>query len=413
MEQKTVWIINHYAQTPTQGGLSRHYYFAKSLIARGYKVRIFTASTVHNTTVNMIDSDYKPLFKEIEVDGLTYTYVKTDNYTGNGLSRMKNMLGFAWDIGKIWKAYGKENPDVIYTSSPDIFTAWSSGRLARKHKIPIIVEIRDLWPLSVVEYMNLSNKNPSIVYLYAREKKIYKSANALIFTMEGGKDYIRDKKWDKDIDLSKVFNINNGIDGALICSEDAETNMTTDGVFRVVFAGSIRKANDVGRLVDAAKYLKGTNVELHIYGDGNEKAALEKRKADEGIENVKFFARVPRSEIADICRNAQLNVINVKKTNVGKYGVSWNKLFDYMAAGRPLLSTLKVNYDLIENNNCGISLDDQSPENIAKAILSIAALPQAEYDAMCRNARKTAEKYDFEKLTDKLEEVIEFACRKP
>ena len=87
-----VWIINHYAIPPSMGGLVRHYYFSKFLRQMGHTVRIFTASEIHNTNINMIrDSS---LYKEQEMDGVPYTYLKTRDYSGNGLSRIYNMLEF-------------------------------------------------------------------------------------------------------------------------------------------------------------------------------------------------------------------------------------------------------------------------------------------------------------------------------
>ena len=87
-----VWIINHYAIPPSMGGLVRHYYFSKFLRQMGHTVRIFTASEIHNTNINMIrDSS---LYKEQEMDGVPYTFLKTRDYSGNGLSRIYNMLEF-------------------------------------------------------------------------------------------------------------------------------------------------------------------------------------------------------------------------------------------------------------------------------------------------------------------------------
>ena len=87
-----VWIINHYAIPPSMGGLVRHYYFSKFLRERGHQVRIFTASEIHNTDINMIRDG--ALYREETMDGVPYTFLKTRDYSGNGLSRIINMLEF-------------------------------------------------------------------------------------------------------------------------------------------------------------------------------------------------------------------------------------------------------------------------------------------------------------------------------
>lgn len=413
MNKKTVWIINHYALAPSQGGLCRHYYFARELIARGYSVRIFTSSVIHNTDVNMCGKD-DGLFKEVEVDGLVYTYIKSGGYKGNGLKRIKNMLSFAGNVKKIWKRYKSENPDVIYTSSPDLFTAWSAQKLARKHKIPTVTEIRDLWPLSIVEYKGFSNSNPAIKVLYGMEKKLYKRTDALVFTMPGGAEYVKDRGLEKVVPKEKIFNVNNGVD--LKEQEYQRVNCVLDdadlqdNAFKVIYAGSVRTANSVDLLIKATALLKDRqDIKFLIYGDGGDKAELEKYCAENGLDKVVFKGRVDKKYIPYICSRANVNFISVKQTGVSRYGVSWNKLFDYMAAGKPIISNVKVNYDLIEEYGCGISLEEQTPEAIAAGILQIYGLSEAEYKGMCEGAERGVRNFDFSLLTDKLEEVLDYA----
>lgn len=414
---KVVWIINHYALTPEQGGLCRHYYFAKELISRGYIVRIFSSSAIHNTSINMIDNKEKCFFKDLEYKGVTYTYLKSSGYKGNGFARIKNMLGFAYSIKKIWKEYSWENPEIIYTSSPDIFTAWKAEKFAKKYKLPCIVEVRDLWPLSIVEYKGISEKSPIIKVLYRLEKKIYQRADALIFTMPGGKDYIFDKKWQNKVSVEKIFNVNNGIDVRAQAKQRNEYILDdidlNDNSFKVIYAGSIRLVNSLDMLIKAAKELKDIKVfKFLIYGHGNEKDNLEKYCVENELTNVYFKGKVDKKFIPYICANARINFISVKQTNVSKYGVSWNKLFDYMNAGKPILSTVKPNYDLIERYNCGISLSEQSGEAIADAVLKIYNLPDEEYAAMCENAKNAAKDFDYSILTEKLIEVIDYAVKR-
>ena len=135
----------------------------------------------------------KSLYKEEIVDGIEYTFVKSRDYRGNGLQRILNMVELPFQMWKTMKLFfKKEKPDVIYTSSPDLFVAFFALVFGRKKKIPVVVEVRDLWPESIVEYNGMSRKNPIIQILYQLEKWIYKKADRLIFTMPGGKEYIKD-----------------------------------------------------------------------------------------------------------------------------------------------------------------------------------------------------------------------------
>ena len=281
-------------------------------------------------------------------------------------------------------------------------------------KIPCVVEIRDLWPLSIVEYKNISPKNPAIVALYMLEKKLYKRADALVFTMPGGKDYIKDKKWERVVLPNKIFNINNGIDLTeqekdIKNYDYADADLDDKEKFKVVYTGSIREVYNLSDLLDCAKILKDEGIKFILFGDGPQRAELEKRVKDEHISNVVFKGFVGKKYIPSICSKADVNFSNVKQTGVSKYGVSWNKLFDYMNSGKPLISNIKVNYDFIEKYHCGISCEKQDAQNVANAILQIKKLSQDDYNTMCHNAKEGAKDFDFKLLSEKFEEAINYA----
>lgn len=410
-----IWIVNHYAIPPSMGGLVRHYYFSKYLQKKGHTVKIFTSSKIHNTDINMIKD--RSLYREEMEDGVEYTFVRSRDYKGNGMDRVINMMDLPF---KTWKAmklfYKKQKPDVIYTSSPDLFVAFFALRFGRKYKIPVVVEVRDLWPESIVEYNKISRKNPIIQILYQLEKWIYKKADQLIFTMEGGKEYIRDKGWDKAVDLKKVNHVNNGVD-----LEEFEENykkyqindsdLMNDSTFKVVYVGSIRQVNNLGTLVDAAKYLKDDkSIQILIYGDGTEKKKLEEECKINGL-NVKFKGRVEKKYIPFILSHSDLNVINVRAAALNKYGCSWNKLFEYMASGKPILCNLQVNYDLIQKNHLGVSKCFVNGKEYAEEILRFKNLLPEKYDFYCENLYRTAKEYNYVALTEKLENILTEATR--
>ncbi|MEG1448054.1 MAG: glycosyltransferase family 4 protein, partial [Oscillospiraceae bacterium] len=296
-KKKNIWIVNHYAIPPNLGGLSRHYYFSKFLSkTEKYNVSIFSSSKIHNTDINKITDG--SFYKQETIMDVPYTFIKTSDYNSNGFSRIKNMLEFPFRVQRLPKHF--EKPDVIYTSSPTPFTAFSAIILAKRLKVPVIVEVRDLWPESVVAYNGMSKKNPIIMVLYALEKWIYKKATKLVFTMEGGKDYIKEKNWEKKIDLTKVENVNNGVDLEQFLKDKDEfdykdIDLDNDDIFKITYAGSIRKVNNLGAVLEIAKEIKsrGLNkVRFLIFGDGNEKDELIQKCKDENIDNVVFKGKV-------------------------------------------------------------------------------------------------------------------------
>ncbi|SUY45808.1 WblI protein [Clostridium putrefaciens] len=408
---KNVWIINHYSMPPQYETRVRNNIMAKYLIKKGYKVKIFAASTIHNTDINLIN-DKKKLYIQKTYDELDFVHIKTSNYSGNGISRIINMLQFPLRLLKVSKRIG-EKPDVVICDLEAIF-AWSPYLVAKKFKSKFILEVRDLWPESIVVYKNMSKCNPIIRILYKIEKWIYKRSDKLIFSMEGGKDYIINKGWDKDIDMSKIHYINNGVDLEQF-NYNKKNHITKDvhldneDTFKVVYAGSIRQANNVKKIVDVADTIKkngNTNIRFLIYGDGSDKEVLEKYCMENDIDNIVFKGQLEKDKIPYILSKCDLNIMHFSQSSLKKYGSSMNKMFDYLASGKPSISDCEFGYDIFNKYQGGISLDNANSEVLAENIIKFYNMSKEEYNTYCDNALKAAEDFDFKILTDKLEKVI-------
>lgn len=406
-----IWLINHYAVPPKYYPLARQTYFAKQLMAMGHEVTIFAASTVHNSDKNLITDGQR--WREETVDGVHYVYIKCVDYQGNGLKRVYNMCEFAWKLPGVCKKFTR--PDAIVATSMPPTSCAVGVHLSRKYGCKGVAEIADLWPESIVVYGIAGPKNPAVVLLRMLEKWIYKKADDVVFTMEGAYDYIAEQGWENQIPRSKVHYINNGVDLELF-DKNKETHRIDDPDledtehFKVVYAGSIRKANGLDQLVDCAVKLKDqTSIKFLIYGKGDDLDTLRKRCEDEGITNLIFKGAVAKDSIPYILSRSDLNVLNYNPDTVAvyKYGSSQNKLFEYMASAKPILCNVEIGYSLIDRYNCGICENLPTGELYADAVMRMYRLSDEEYRRMCENARKVAEEYGFKALTDKLLGVIQ------
>lgn len=404
-----IWLINHYAVPPKYYPLARTTFFAKYLGEYGHKVTIFCASAVHNSSINLIESGEK--FKTETVDGIDYVYVKTSQYSGNGLGRIKNMFQFARRLKKICGKF--EVPDYIIASTATPLAAMQGIRLSKRYKCKNIVEVSDLWPESFIDYGILKRNSMIAKVLYRYEKKLYKKADKLIFTMEGGKNYITDKKWQHKIDINKVYHINNGVDlsGYNAYKEEyiLEDKDLDSPQFKVVYCGSIRLVNNLMLLVKAAEQLKDNDsIKFIVYGEGGDRIPLQEYCKQNELNNIVFKGHVEKKYVPYLLSKADCNIIIVRQSDVVlKYGCSLNKLFDYFASGKPIISNLKANFDLIQKYDCGITTDSQEAELLATAILQLYDLPIDKRCQMGENAKAAAEDYDFKVLTKKLLEIME------
>lgn len=392
----------------------RHHCFAKYLSDAGYDATIFCASTVHN-------SDVKTLIDEAEVysegvsGGVKYVFVRTREYGNSSFKRVLNMFDYYKGLKRAINAF--EKPDVIIGSSVHPLACVSAIRLSRKLNCKNIVEIRDLWPEAIVSFGSMSKKNPIVTCLYMLEKWIYAHSDSLIFTMEGGVQYIKDKKWDTQhggpISLKKVHTINNGIDLDLFDRNRTENEFrheTLDNTakMKVVYTGSIRKLNNVKFIVEAAECLKMEHdIVFLLFGEGPYLSELKEYCNYNNLKNVSFCGHVEKRFIPSILSKADVTLMSYQVASVWKYGGSQNKLFDYFAAGKPVCSNLDNPYSLIERYGCGIERAFSTPRELADAILRLLQNPK-ERHALGVSARKAAIAYDFRtSLTPQLISIIE------
>ena len=403
-----IWLINHYAVPIQYYPLARTTNFAKYLMRMGHEVTIFAASAVHNSTINLIEDG--SLFREEYVDDIHYVYVRCRSYTGNGIGRIGNMFEFAWRLERICAKFPR--PDAVLASSATPLACKEGLKIAKKYGVKAVAEITDLWPESFVSYGLISRYDPILIPMYRYEKKMYEYADEIIFSMEGAYDYIKDRGWARDISASKVHYINNGVDLETFdynrehyAVEDED--LQNGEFFKVVYVGSIRLVNNIGKLIDVAKCITNSKVKFLLWGKGNELEMLQQRVIDEKIENVVFKGYVDKKYVPYIASRADLNIVSFFPASVDeKYGISPNKMFDYMAAGKPILTVFPCKYDPAVQIGAGESVQVPSVENIAAAVVRFAEMDGEIYAQYCQNARKGATQYDFKRLTENLLEIM-------
>ena len=411
-----IWIINYYAGTPATAGNPRYLKLAKHFMEAGHEVITFNAGR----TAKINDSEFKGgNFIERQYNDYRFVHVRVPDFVGNGVKRMYSIWKFAQNIFKGHKKF--ERPDVILQNIHPPFD-YPIVRLAKKIKCKYIAEAWDLWPEGFVTFGLVKAGNPAMKVAYAIEKRYYYAADDIIFTFLGAFDYLKRKRWTKEqggkIDPAHLHYINNGIDldefdRNKVAFPRNDEDMNAPSLIKIIYLGSINKANNVKTLVDAAVLLKDMPCfRFFIYGDGAFRTELEQYVKDNHIENVVFKEkRIPLEECAWVVSQATVNVMNYEK-GVGKLGVSSGKMFQYLAAGKPIVCNVGISYDdVITENNLGTARDLETPQEFAEAIQNIAEQNLEEYQAMCQRVRKVAERFDYKVLAQRELEVIENACK--
>lgn len=402
-----IWLINHYAVPPSYYPLARQTNFAKHLMKRGHDVTIISASSVHNSDINLIEDD-SPYRRET-VDGVDHVYVKCCDYNNNGIKRIYNMQEFAWKLPAVCKKL--ERPDAVVSTSMPPMSCAKGVRIAKKYGAVAIAEIADLWPESIIAYGIAGPNNPAVRYLRRMEKWIYKNADRIVFTMGGGYDYIKDQKWEDEIPASKVAFINNGVDLAEFDYNKThytfeDEDLDDESTFKIIYTGSLRQANEqIKPLFDAIKLMQTKEYEDYrflIYGKGEMEDELRELCQRNGYDNVRIKGFVDKKFIPYILSKCDLNILNCEQQEILRYGGSQNKLFDYLASGKPIITGEESDYSVVKVEQCGIAKNFKNAQEIVDAITKLKEDP-IPYE----HIREVGEKYDFGALTDRLLAEIE------
>lgn len=408
-DKKVIWLVNYYAMPPKLESRLRTIKFAKYLQLEGYEVTVVSSSIMHNMNLNLIEDGRSYINREY--DGINFFQINSLKYNNNGIKRYLSLFQFHLKLFFLKEKLQK--PDIIlHVALPPFGNIVNV--LARRIRAKYIVEILDLWPESFVELGLIKRNNPFLTLLYQFERWLYESADEVVFSMEGGADYIESKKWDTrnggKIDIrKKVHYINNGIDlsdfdfsrkSYFLDDED----LNNKEIKKVIYLGSIRKANNVIELLQAASTLKDEkDIVFLIYGDGDQRDNLIKYCESNGLENVKFKEKwIDPKFVPFVVSRADVNVLNYMSGSFGNYGGSQSKLFQYMAAGKPICCNLKMLYCQITKNKLGIATEFKSPSEYGEAINNLVKLTNKEKEEINQRAISAVQEFDYQNLTEKL-----------
>jgi glycosyltransferase involved in cell wall biosynthesis len=220
-------------------------------------------------------------------------------------------------------------------------------------------------------------------------------------------------KWEKDVSLDKVHYINNGVDLEVYHRQEQENvyldeDLDRTDTFKIMYTGSMGVANCMYDILNAAELVKDkADIRFLLFGGGYLEQELKEYCRKKGLTNVIFKGKVDKKYIPFILSKGNVNIMTGEDGRVFGYGLSLNKMFDYMASGKPIISNIQTQFDILAETGCGVTTEDKSPESLAVAILQFYDMSEEELKEYSVNAKKAVRQYDFESLTNELEQVLE------
>jgi len=393
---KTIWFINDYAGSKYHGMEFRNYYFAKEFVKLGYTVYIISASYMH---LFKILPNVRGSYTFEEIDGINYLWLKVPKY-GESTDKKRVFKWFVFST-KLLNLPLKQmkRPDFIIASPMAPFLTIPAYRLAKKFDVKFIYEIKDIWPLSIIELGNISANNPLIKMMSWCEKFAVKKANIIVSSLQNYGEHLQN-----DLFINKDFIwVNNGINieemQNIKALPKSIKKLIPKNKFIVGYTGTIGIANTIDTFCQVAKKMqKNIDILFVVVGDGKEKANLINRYGE--LDNILFIDSIPKVQVQSMLALFDICYIGLKKERLFRYGVSPNKLFDYMYSGKPILYAIDSGKsNIVDFSNCGISVEAQNIDSIVKGIEYIYRLSQEQREKLGQNGKKyVLEHFTYEKL---------------
>lgn len=395
-----IWLINQYSYPPGKSNWRRHFDLFKNFPKENYNIDVICGSFVHDRKEEILNKGEK--YRLINSEGIKYHILSGILYKSK-IVRMLSMIQFFFKVLFFSKKL-KDKPDIIYASSPHPFNGLAGMYLARKYKCPFVLEIRDLWPETWVA-MGATTKKSILYKVFAYiEKVLYKNADKII-TLTANKDYYILV----GVDEKKVEIVSNGVDLEKydsLLKEESPVKLL-ENKFNVLYTGAHGTANCLDNILEVAKLIKNDDIVFNFIGEGEKKEELIKKSEEYNLKNVRFYPPINKNLIPNTLKNGDVMIVVAKNTPLYKYGISFNKIFEYFASSKPIIFSGNVANDMVKEANAGISVEAENIEKIKDAVLSLYNMSNEEREVLGKNGRKYVEEnYDTKVLSKKIEKII-------
>ncbi|MBW8350288.1 glycosyltransferase family 4 protein [Bacillus sp. IITD106] len=405
-----ILLINHYAGSNIHGMEYRPYYLAKEWVKHGHNVTIIGASQSHIRTVQ---PTMKGKWTEEALDGIRYIWIKTPDYEGNGVKRVINMISFVKELRmNTKKIIDLVSPNVVIASSTYPLDIYPASAIAKKTGAKLIFEVHDLWPLSPMLLGNMSPYHPFIMLMQKGENDAYRKTDEVVSFLPKALEHMVEHGMKPE----KFHYLPNGIDVEQWV-EATETipqghqriieRLKAENKFLIGYAGTHGIANALEYVIEACEHLRDEPVAFVFVGKGPEKEKLVELAIQKNVNNLHFLPVINKKAIPNFLSKMDCLYIGWRKSPLYQFGVSPNKLLDYMMSAKPIIHGIEAGNDLVAEADSGISIPPEDPRAIAGAVKQMMNTSEEKRKQMGVNGKEFVMKeHDYKVLAEKFLNIM-------
>ncbi len=398
-----IWIVNHYADPP-DGLATRSFDIGRRWVEQGHPTTIFACSFSHYHLRPARRLAWR-LWKEEDIDGVRYVWISAPGYRGNDARRVLNMVTFSV-VAFIAGALRRERPEIVIGVSVHPLAALSGYFLARIKRARFFFEVTDLWPETLIDFGRLSPQGRVARWMRGLERFLFRRAERIVMLWRHTDAYVESQ----GISAAKILWVPHGVELARYEELEPYAGGRTSP-FRIMFLGGFVASNSLDTILDTAVVLQERGrdgIRFVLIGSGQEREALIKRAGELELANVDFRPAVPKRDVAKVMGEADAFIYGLRDLPLYRFGISLNKLTDYLAAGRPIIFFGRSSYDPVRDAEAGFSVPPNDPEILADAVDRLVALtPEQRMEMGERGRRYLLEHHNIPGLAARLLEVFE------
>jgi len=387
-----ILLINHYAGSDRMGMEYRPFYLAREWVANGHSATLVAAAYSHLRNRQPVVRTDLEISQE---EGVRFRWLRANRYVGSGAGRVANMLTF---VGRLLahadRIAWEERPDIVVCSSTYPLDIYPGARIARKMRARLVFEVHDLWPLTPILLGGYSRSHPYIQLLQRAEDCAYRRAEMVVSLLPDSLNYMVGR----GLDPRKFVHIPNGIPvSRLLTTTSGDLPPAVAlrieqerrrGRFLVGYAGGINVAMALETLLETARILARADMTFLLAGDGSQARTLQAQVTRSKIENFHLVGHIPKPSVQNFLSQMDALAIPFHRSPLYRFGVSPNKLFDYMFAGKPVVQASEASNDLVADAGCGFTVQPENPAALADALLRLIQLSPAERRCLGENGRR-------------------------
>ena len=403
--KKEILIISKYVSTESNGFETRIFTIARILVKRGYSVTVISSNSNHLAYFKPFDG----LFKKEEISGINIIWINTLKYNKSiSLKRVLSWLDFELKLFFLL-LFSKINIKEITIVSSLSLLSILNAILFKSKNSKVIFEIRDIWPLTLVEEGGYSKNNLAVKFLGFVERIGYAKSDFVVGTMPNLKTHV-----DKIVGKNKAivccvpFGYEEEIKITEQTSEIEQIKNLTKDKFVICYSGSISLTNGLNSLIETIKLYDQKNIVdvfFLILGDGLMSQNYQSKL--DNCKNVLFTGKVSRDSIPNYLKLANLLYFSSVPSRVWDYGWSPNKIIEYMSSGKPVLAAYDGHRSMINEANSGFFIKSNNIKELDLAIHKIKNMKNSVLIDMGSNGKKwLIENRNWESITDKYEKIF-------